>query len=143
MRRLCIAVFLAVFFLVCGGSPARAYWSDRFSAPQSIGPGSSVSSGPVLDTLTPELTFKKAGTVSYVYLFEEQSLLTLAEEVSQKRSPVFVSRSLFSALKIPAGVLKPGNRYYWYVKSIHNPGTRSECAKTSETLYFSTASDAK
>jgi hypothetical protein len=143
MKRIWVSAFLFVFLLAFGQLSARANWSDHFSSPQIIGPGTSVTSGQVLDTLTPEFAFKGVGSVSFIYIFEDNSPLTLAEEVSQKRNPIFVCRALSTSLKIPGGVLKPGNSYYWYVKSIHNLGTKSECAKTSETLYFATTNDAK
>lgn len=137
-------VLLCVFLLACGKSPAGAYWGDQFDAPQIIGPGTSVSAGPVLDTLTPELTFNVIkGGYAYIYLFEEDSPLSLGEISSGIRAPIFTSRALSSALKIPAGVLKPGKRYYWRVEVIYALGSRSECVKTSETLYFSTDKAAK
>lgn len=144
MKRLFLSVLTAVFLLLGSYSATASGWADHFPGPEIICPGTSSAPGPVLDTLTPELNYRGVGAVTYVYIFDTQDTgLTRDEQLSNHPRPVLMSRASSTSLHVPVGVLVPGHNYYWYVESIHAPGTRSEAVKISSKLYFSTASDEK
>lgn len=144
MTRLSVGFFVVLLLLATTGGLALAGWADHFPSPESIGPGTLELPGPTLNTLTPELKYVTVGSLSYVYVFAvEDSQLTLAEQLSKRRTPVLVARVNSSSLEIPAGILLSGKSYYWYVESIHAPGSKSEATKASQRLYFSTAKDSK
>lgn len=143
MKRM-IVLCLAALLLVGTTAPANAAWADRFPGPEISGPGANKAPGVIVDTLTPELKYKLVGSLSYIYIFDgEKSLATLDEQFSKRPKPVLLCQVHSTSFRIPAGVLAPGHSYYWYVQSIHAPGTRSEAVKNSAVLYFSTAKDGK
>ena len=140
MRRVIISFFVMLLLLTATGGLALAGWSDHFPAPEAMGPGSLETSGPILNTLTPELKYMTVGSLSYVYVFAaEDATITLAQQFSHQSIPVLMARINSSSLQIPTGILLPGKSYYWYVESIHAPGSKSEATKISPKLYFSTA----
>lgn len=142
MRRVVISFFVVLLLLTATGGLALAGWADHFPAPEAIGPGSVEAPGQELNTLTPELKYVTVGSLSYVYVFAaEDAPVTLAEQLSNRHTPVLMASVNSSSLQIPAGILLPGKSYYWYVESIHAPGSKSEAIKTSQKLYFSTAKD--
>lgn len=144
MKRLTVCFLAIAVMLAATGGLAAAAWADHFPAPQALAPGGPDKPGPVVSTLTPELKFSPVGSISYVYVFAaDNAPETLAEQFSNNRTPVFAARVNASSVQIPAGVLLPGNGYYWYVVSIHAPGSKSEATKTSQWLYFTTAKDGK
>ena len=144
MKRLTVCLLAIAMLLAATGGPAAAAWADHFPAPQVLGPGAPEKPGPVVSTLTPDLKFSPIGSISYVYVFAvDNAPETLAEQFSNNRTPVFMARVNASSVQIPAGVLLPGKSYYWYVVSIHAPGSKSEATKTSQWAYFSTAKDGK
>lgn len=142
MRRVVISFFVLMLLLTATGGLALASWADHFPAPEAKGPGSVDAPGQVLSTLTPELKYVTVSSLSYVYVFAaEDDQVTLAEQISNRRTPVLMARINSSSLQIPAGILLPGKNYYWYVESIHAPGSKSEATKISPKMYFSTAKD--
>ncbi len=144
MKRLTVCFLVIAVMLAATSGPAAAAWADFFPAPRALAPGGPDKPGPVVSTLTPELKFAPVGSISYVYVFAATDAReTLAEQFSNNRTPVFTARVNASSVQIPAGVLLPGEDYYWYVVSIHAPGSKSEATKTSLWLYFSTAKDSK
>lgn len=144
MKRLLLGVFTAVLVLVCWFSPVSAAWADHFPGPVITAPGVDKAPGPVLGTLTPELKYQGVGAVTYIYIYDAQySRLTLEDEIRNAPRPVLMAQADITSFKVPAGVLLPGHSYYWYVESIHAPGSKSEAIKNSPTLYFSIAPDAK
>lgn len=143
MKRLLVSASMLLLLLACLFSPAMAAWDDLFEPPQITGPGGVSSPGPMVETLTPELKFQGVGAVTYVVLYEEDSVMTLTEELSQKRNPILVCRVSSSSLKLPERLLEAGHRYSWVVESTYAPGSKSECTKISSKLYFCTSKTAK
>ena len=138
MRRVIVSFFVLLLLLTASGGLALAGWADHFPAPEAMGPGSVEAPGQVLNTLTPELKYMTVGSLSYVYIFAtDHAPVTLAEQFSHQPTPVLMARINSSSLQIPAGILLPGKNYYWYVESIHAPGSKSEATKISPKLYFS------
>ncbi len=137
--RLLASIVVLMLFAATGGL-AQAAWADMFPSPEAVGPGTVETPGPVLNTLTPELKFVTVGSLSYIYLFDaENPRMTLGEQFSNRPVPLLMARVNSSSLQIPAGLLLPGKSYYWYVESIHAPGTKSEATTSSQKMYFSTA----
>lgn len=133
------SLFVLMIFAGTGGL-AQAAWADMFPSPEALGPGVVQAPGPVLNTLTPELKFVPVGSLNYIYLYDaENSPTTLEEQFSNRRTPLLMARINSASLQIPVGLLLPGKTYYWYVESIHAPGTRSEATTSSQKMYFSTA----
>ncbi|MDT8902769.1 hypothetical protein [Anaeroselena agilis] len=133
-------VFLLVAAMTAGVSaPTAGAWGEHLAAPSAIGPGTAEAPGPVLPELTPELTFKGVGQVTYVSIFDADKPMTLAEQASGSRKPVLTAMVREGSLVVPAGVLQAGHRYSWNVESVYSPGTRSEAVKRSRSLFFSTA----
>jgi hypothetical protein len=125
--------------------PAYAAWADRFEAPQAISPGAAVLPGQAGVGAEPELRFKGVGSINDVFVFEVgREPMTVEEMAAGKTAPKFVVRlsANAAAVRVPEGVLEAGRTYSWYVRSVHNPGTRSEAVKMSEILYFKVASTA-
>lgn len=144
MKRLLLGVLTMTFVLFYSCCPVMAAWGDLFPGPEIIGPGALDNEGILLNTLTPNLQYQGVGAITYVYIFDAQKLgLTLEEQFSNHQRPVLMMRIDSNSLPIPSGVLLPGQSYYWYVESIHAPGTKSEAVKISSKRYFSTAKDAK
>lgn len=142
MRRVVVSFFVLLLMLTATGGLVLAGWSDYFPAPEAMGPGSVETPGKVLNTLTPELKYVTVGSLSCVYVFaSDDAPMTLAEHFSDRRTPVLMAKINSSSLQIPAGILLPGKSYYWYVESIHVPGSKSEATKISQKLYFSIAKD--
>ena len=135
-----LASLFVLLILAASGGLAQAAWADMFPSPEAVGPGTVETPGPVLNTLTPELKFVTVGSLSYIYLFDAQNpRMTLGEQFSNRRVPLLMAQVNSSSLQIPAGLLLPGKNYYWYVESIHAPGTKSEATTSSRKMYFSTA----
>jgi|GEM_PF-6108849 len=144
MRRAIISFFVLIVFLTATSGLALAAWADYFTAPEGLEPGGLEAPGQIVNILTPELKFVTVGPLSYIYLFQVEDVpVTLAEQFSNKPIPVLMAKVNSSSLQIPSGILFPGKSYYWYVLSIHNPGTKSEAIKSSPKLYFATAQDSK
>ncbi len=143
MKRLVIC--LVTMLLIVGlYAPANAAWADRFPGPEVSGPGNAKAPGAVIDTLTPELKYKIVGSLSYIYIFDgDKSLTTLDEQFSKRPKPILMARVNSSSFRVPEGVLVSGHSYYWYVQSIHAPGSRSEAVKDSSTLHFYTTKGLK
>jgi hypothetical protein len=121
-----------------------ASWADNFAPPRALEPGVSAYSGPMLNTLTPELKFVAVGSFSIVCVYAtEEYGETQPGKFSIPVSPVLLARVHASSLQIPAGMLLPGKNYYWYIESTYAPGSKSEATRTSERMYFSTSKDAK
>ena len=115
----------------------KSAWADRFPAPQLIGPGQEGAAPGTPVGILPTLLYNRVGALSYVYIFDaEPELSTLDEFLTKRARPVLVARVNDDAFEVPAGVLMPGRTYYWYVESIHAPGSRSEAIKHSPHYYF-------
>lgn len=143
MKRFMVNFFAVIILFAATSGVAQASWADHFSAPKGIGPGTLEASGQVIDTLTPELSYDKVGSISYIYVFSADTTpVTLEEHFSDKRTPVMMAKVTSPTLQIPSGILLPGKTYYWYIVSIHLPGTKSEATKVSSKLYFTTAKTA-
>ncbi len=141
---LLISIFLLLAVFTATGGLAQAAWGDLFPAPEAIGPGSPNSPGPVLNSLTPEFKFILAGSISRIYLFDaSEPRVTLGELSAGRSTPLLMVSVNSPSLQIPAGILLPGKSYYWYIESIHAPGSKSEATRTSERMHFLTAKDAK
>ena len=144
MKLMRFSVLVLAVMLVFSGAVSAA-WADRFEAPQTISPGTAVPPGQTGVGAEPELRFKGAGSINDVFVFEVgRQPMTVEEMTSGKLAPKFVARLSANAayVKVPEGVLEAGKAYSWYVRSVHNPGTRSEAVKMSEILYFKVASNA-
>jgi hypothetical protein len=115
----------------------KGAWSDRFPAPQIMGPGAEGAAGTVAVGTTPTLQYERVGSLSYIYIFDAQEhYQTLAEQLGQQTRPVLAVRVEEDTFTVPSGVLLPGRSYRWYVESIYAPGSKSEAIKNSAVLYF-------
>ncbi len=115
----------------------KSAWADRFPAPQLIGPGQEGAPGAATVGVMPTLLYSRVGSLSYIYIFDaEPEYQTLDEFLTKRARPVLVARVTDDSFEVPAGVLMPGRTYYWYVESIHAPGSRSEAIKYSPHYYF-------
>ncbi len=137
MRGIIRSFSILLLLLVATSGLALAAWADYFPAPEVLEPGVVEAPGAVLNTLTPELKYVTVGSLSYIYIFPTEYVpVTLADQFSDNHTPVLMANINSSSFQIPAGVLCPGKSYYWYVVSVHAPGTKSEAIKTSPKLYF-------
>ena len=115
----------------------KGAWSDRFPAPQIMGPGAEGAAGTVAVGTTPTLQYERVGSLSYIYIFDAQEhYQTLAEQLGQQTRPVLAVRVEEDTFTVPSGVLLPGRSYRWYVESIYAPGSKCETIKNSAVLYF-------